>query len=197
MLPLRLGPTFEGAVDHVGEECVLTRFFSVGVPLVPMKSFFVVSRTQRTVKAIPIALNAKSVVLAYARWGAFCLVVLAGAVAAFGPAERPLHLDLAPFFIAACAWLLATFALGHLSGRAGAQRLVFREVTGTSARPEWLPPRVAQRILDEVEAKRRARSTPVWEFVVAAYRARLEGDATSAAQAQAAWLRVESSRARR
>src|SRR3954469_8838429 len=81
---IRIGTVFTGTVDQVGEESIQTKFFMIGVPLIPMESFFVLRDRGNGVDGFPIPLNGKSVLLAYLRWGAFIAAVIGGIVAMAG-----------------------------------------------------------------------------------------------------------------
>ncbi len=71
-----IGTMLTGKVDQLDGEFIQTRFFAIGVPLVPMGSVFVMREGRHTIR---IPLNAKSVVWAYIRWFAFMGAVAAAA----------------------------------------------------------------------------------------------------------------------
>ena len=68
------GTMFLGKVEAIGEESIQTKLFILGVPLLPVSSWFVVREQFRGVQGFEIPLHGRSVGLAHLRMvGAYVL----------------------------------------------------------------------------------------------------------------------------
>lgn len=175
---IRFGTMFTGTVDRVGGECIQTRFLAIGVPLIPLGSFFVIRRLEY---GFPIALNVKSVFWGYLRWLAFVGVLVSAAEVVFG------SWSVLAFAAMTALWVVATFGTTAPGREMAAKRSLFKAATGVSALPQMLPIDVAQLMLDSLE-KSPMRSSPAWAFVVASLKARLADDPGLALSAEQVWL---------
>ena len=186
---IKIGTVFTGTVDQVDDESIQTKFFMLGVPLIPLESFFVLRDRGNGVDGFPIALHGKSVAMAYLRWGAFIAAVIAGVSAAVTPSYRrgPGSFVLAGCLIA--AWVVFTFFLGRPNAAARARRMVFKAATGVSAPPDLLPADLAQRIYESLQ-KNPLHANAAWRFVSSSYQAHLEHSDQARAAAEAAWLEL-------
>ena len=174
---IRIGTMWTGTVDRVGGEFIQTKFFAIGVPLIPLGSFFVVREHQR---GFPIPLNLKSVLWGYVRWLAF----LGTAVAAAETVWHGWHGSVVA--VMASLWALATFFTSAPAREMLAKRSVFKAATGVSALPHMLPADIAQAMLESLE-RNPMHSSLAWSFVVASLKARLVNDPESQRSAERAW----------
>ncbi|MBL8955969.1 MAG: hypothetical protein JNK82_34660 [Myxococcaceae bacterium] len=191
---IRIGTIFTGTVDRVGEQSVQTKFFMIGVPLVPLESYFVLQEQVNGVSGFVVPLHGKSVGLAYARWGSFIGAVIAGIHAMVTTRSwNRSAADFVPLAVCLVAWAITTFFLGSLGKREKARRSVLRSVTGLAALPSMLPAHVAEEVLKKLEAQSAGTADPALEFATALYRAHLLHDPAATERAEAAWARLESS----
>ena len=186
---IRIGTVFTGTVDQVGEESIQTKFFMIGVPLIPMESFFVLRDRGNGVDGFPIPLNGKSVLLAYLRWGAFIGAVIAGIAAMVTPSYRRGPADFIGLGVMLVAWVLFTFVAGKPGKASMARRLVFKAATGISATPDLLPSHLASEIHESLQ-KNPLHESAAWRFVASSYQARLENNEQARAAAEAAWAQL-------
>ncbi len=186
---IRIGTVFTGTVDQVGEESIQTKFFMIGVPLIPMESFFVLQDHGNGVNGFAIPLNGKSVLLAYARWGSFIAAVIAGVMAMVVPSYRRGPADFIVVGVAVVAWVLLTFFAGKLNKAELARRLVFKAATGISATPDLLPPHMASEIHESLQ-KNPMHENAAWRFVSCSYQARLENSEQARKSAEEAWAQL-------
>ncbi len=189
---IRIGTVFTGTVDQVGEESIQTKFFMIGVPLIPLESFFVLRDRGNGVDGFPIPLNGKSVVLAYLRWGAFIAAVIAGVMAMVTPSYRRGPTDFIGLGGLLAAWGLLTFVAGKPGKASLARRLIFKAATGISATPDLLPAHLASEIHQSLQ-KNPMQDSPAWRFVSSSYQARLENSEQARAAAEAAWAQLGAS----
>lgn len=163
--------SFTGSVDEVDGQSVQTKFISLGLPLIPLQSFFVLDEKNNEVNGFPIAFNVKSVFFAYARWATFFVGALFTVEAIYNPEHRSAgEIALAVVFVV--AWLALTFVLGGLSADERARRVVLKRVSGIAAPPELVPTDMAMTVLTELQSEPRP-DDPDWVFVEASYRARV------------------------
>ena len=186
---IRIGTVFTGTVDQVGEESIQTKFFMIGVPLIPMESFFVLRDRGNGVDGFPIPLNGKSVLLAYLRWGAFIGAVIAGIAAMVTPSYRRGPADFIGLGVMLVAWVLFTFVAGKPGKASMARRLVFKAATGISATPDLLPSHLASEIHESLQ-KNPLHESAAWRFVASSYQARLENNEQARVAAEAAWVQL-------
>lgn len=186
---IRIGTVFTGTVDQVGEESIQTKFFMIGVPLIPMESFFVTRDRGNGVDGFPIPLHGKSVLLAYLRWGAFIAAILAGVMAMVTPSYRRGAIDFLPAIFTCVAWVVLTFMMGKPSKAMLARRLIFKAATGISATPDLLPSHVASEIHESLQ-KNPMHDNAAWRFVSSSYQARIENSEQARAAAEAAWAQL-------
>ena len=173
----------------MGEESIQTKFFMIGVPLIPMESFFVLRDRGNGVDGFPIPLNGKSVLLAYLRWGAFIGAVIAGIAAMVTPAYRRGPADFIGLGVMLVAWVLVTFVAGKPGKASLARRLVFKAATGISAAPDLLPSHLASEIHESLQ-KNPLHENAAWRFVASSYQARIENNEQARAAAEAAWAQL-------
>lgn len=186
---IRIGTVFTGTVDQVGEESIQTKFFMIGVPLIPMESYFVLRDHGNGVDGFPIPLNGKSVLLAYLRWGAFIAAVIGGIMALVTPEYRRGPADFVLAGGALVAWVVLTFFAGKPNRAILARRLIFKAATGISATPDLLPAHVASEIHESLQ-RNPMQENAAWRFVSSSYQARLENSEQARQAAEAAWAQL-------
>lgn len=186
---IRIGTVFTGTVDQVGEESIQTKFFMIGVPLIPMESFFVLRDRGNGVDGFPIPLNGKSVLLAYLRWGAFIAAIIAGVMAMVTPSYRRGPIDFVAAGVCLAAWVVLTFFVGKPNKASLARRLIFKAATGISATPDLLPAHVASEIHESLQ-KNPMQDSAAWRFVASSYQARIENSEQARAAAEVAWAQL-------
>src|SRR3990167_4206706 len=170
---IRIGTVFTGTVEQVGEESIQTKFFMIGVPLIPLESFFVLRDRGNGVDGFPIPLNGKSVLLAYLRWGAFIGAVIAGIMAMVTPSYRREPTEFIGVAVLSVAWVVLTFFAGKPGKAILARRLIFKAATGISATPDLLPSHLASEIHQSLQ-NNPMQDSAAWRFVSSSYQARLE-----------------------
>lgn len=147
---MRIGTMFLGKVEELDEESIQTKFFILGVPLIPLSSHYVLLDRGNGVQGFEIPLHGKSVLLGYMRIFAWIGALIAGV---FAYIER--HDATTNWII--CAVLLAaavgtTFFLGGLPPHEKLRRATLKEIAGVGAPPELLPggvrKEISQRLLD-------------------------------------------------
>lgn len=186
---IKIGTVFTGTVDQVGEESIQTKFFMIGVPLIPLESFFVLRDRGNGVDGFPIPLHGKSVLLAYLRWGAFIAAIIAGVMAMVTPSYRRGPADFLAAGVAVVAWGLLTFLAGKPNKASLARRLIFKAATGISATPDLLPAHVASEIHDSLQ-KNPMQDSAAWRFVASSYQARIENSEQARVAAETAWAQL-------
>ena len=188
---IRIGTVFTGTVDQVGEESIQTKFFMIGVPLIPLESFFVTRDRGNGVDGFSIPLHGKSVLLAYLRWGAFIAAVIGGVMAMVTPSYRRGPADFIVAGVALAGWVFLTFFAGKPDKATLARRLVFKAATGISATPDLLPPHVAGEIHESLK-KNPMQDNAAWRFVASSYQARIENSEQARVAAEEAWSQLAS-----
>ncbi len=78
---MRIGTMFLGKVDSLAGESVQTKFFILGVPLVPLTSHYVIGESGAGIQGFEIPLHGKSVLLGYVRIYAWIAAMLCGVFA--------------------------------------------------------------------------------------------------------------------
>lgn len=134
---MRIGTMFLGKVDALGEESIQTKFFVLGVPLLPLSSHYVLSEQVNGNRGFEIPLHGKSVLLGYARIFAWLGAALMG-LFAYLERHDPASLWLTCAVLAATA-VGTTFFLGGLSGAEKVRRSMLKAITGVGAPPALLP----------------------------------------------------------
>lgn len=190
-MSIRIGTIFTGTVDRVGEQSVQTKFFMIGVPLIPLESYFVLQEQVNGVNGIRMELSGKSVLMAYARWGSFVAAIIAG-IAALTKSSFSRHpTDWLPLAICGVVFVASLF-FGGLSKRERARRSALKSVTGLAALPEMLPLDISAEILSKLE-KSPVVNDPMTQFALELYRAHVKLDVSAGARAENAWSRIEAS----
>lgn len=165
---MRIGTMFLGTVESLGTESIQTKFFIVGVPLVPLSSHYVVKETYRGINGFDIPLNGKSVGLAYLRTISWLVALLCGLFYYLDDSRRYGGSDTSHLLGwtigAAIVAVASTFFLGKLSKAEKLRRTMLRLLTGTGAPPELLPAHVHDSIKEKlVEEWRKDKGDQPWD----------------------------------
>lgn len=139
---MRVGTMFLGRVEGLENESIQTKFFVLGVPLVPMESFYVLEEHGSGVRGVLLpSVHAASALAGYLRIGSGIAALLAGV---FAYVERSPYRDAPVGLYALTAvsllvWGLSMFVLGRLSPAERERRSRLRLLTGLGAPPSLLP----------------------------------------------------------
>jgi hypothetical protein len=151
---MRVGTMFLGRVEALDHESIQTKFFVLGVPLVPMASFYATAEHVNGVDGIEIPVHGKSVLAGYGRIGLFAVAALTGIFAYVE--HRSYHPQYGLMVIAAAAtvaWAALTFVFGRLSSSERMRRQMLRSTTGIGAPPEILDPLVRAGIAKKLRGR--------------------------------------------
>lgn len=137
---MRIGTMFLGRVEALDRESIQTKFFVLGVPLVPLSSHYVVADHGNSVSGFDIPLHGKSVALGYLRVGASIAAVLCGVFYYLDRHAYERGPRLLLWTIAfALLTMISVFFLGRLSTAERRRRTILKQLTGVGAPPELLP----------------------------------------------------------
>lgn len=188
---IRIGTIFTGTVDAVAGESIQTKFFMIGVPLVPMQSYFVLNDRGNGIDGFAIPLSPKSVGLAYLRWSSFIGAIIGGVTAMVAPSYRRGFGDFFVLGLFTALWIVSTFVLGRCDGETKTKRMLFKAATGVSALPAMLPFEVAEKIHASLKEAPPQSGNAAWTFVSASYRAHVERDGQAQRTADDAWAQLK------
>lgn len=162
---MRIGTMFLGTVESLGNESIQTKFFVVGVPIVPISSHYVLEESSRGVNGFDIPLHGKSVGLAYLRMAAWLTALMCGLF--YWIEHRPYepHGDLLGWAIGAgVVAIVSTFVMGRLSKAERVRRSMLQLLTGCGAPPLLLPVHVRDSISEKlVEEWRKEKGDLPWD----------------------------------
>ncbi|MEM9864188.1 MAG: hypothetical protein AAF938_21495 [Myxococcota bacterium] len=144
---MRIGTMFLGRVEPAGGHCIETKFFVLGVPLIPLSSVYMVDESGRQGIELP-TVHGTSAVAGLVRTLLGVGMLIAGVFYFLG--KEPMLLGLA--IGCTLAWLWFMFAFGRLSDEEKAQRTVLIALTGIGAPPELLPTGVRTELFRELVA---------------------------------------------
>lgn len=154
---VRVGTMFMGEVDVVGPQSIQTKFFVLGIPLIPLGSFFFTSPG----RGIEIPLHGKSVAAGYLRLvlglGAALLVLRLFVMSSW-------HRDASDWMLTAACSALAVASvvvLGRLGRDEKARRTALLARTGLAADPTVLPTPIRRDIERELLARLQSRDLPL------------------------------------
>ncbi|MBX3220451.1 MAG: hypothetical protein KF795_08035 [Labilithrix sp.] len=154
---VRIGTMFMGEVDAVGAHSVQTKFFVLGVPLVPLSSVFFTAPGQ----GIEIPLHGKSVLAGYLRLGLGLATLLLGIFAFVTPSYRRGFDDFAGAIVCGVAFIASFLVLGRVSAGEKARREILRARTGLAADPAILPTELRSTLEGELRGRLEARGVPL------------------------------------
>ncbi len=154
---IRIGTMFMGEVDSVGPQSIQTKFFVLGIPLMPLGSFYFTGPG----RGIEIPIHGKSVLAGYTRLvlglGALGLIIRLFVISSW-------HRDASDWAATAVAVVLAIaslFVLGNLGREEKARRTVLLARTGLAADPGVLPTHVRHDIEKDLRARLHAKELPL------------------------------------
>jgi hypothetical protein len=134
---MRIGTMFLGKVDSIGRESVQTKFFILGVPLLPLSSSYVLEERVNGISGFEIPVSGKSVLFGYVRIYSWIGALLCGV---FAYIERHHSEDLWVWCgILGAVAAVTTFVLGGLSKQEKLRRSLLLLTTGVGAPPDFLP----------------------------------------------------------
>lgn len=150
---MKIGTMFLGEVDELAGESIQTKFFVLGLPLVPMASYYVTRQRVGGVDGIEIGLHGKSVGFGYLRVLSWIGALIWGVIMVIEPpsgagAER----FIGPVALLALA-IVSTFAMGGVPKHERLGRIILRAITGVGAPPELLPADVHAELHDALVAR--------------------------------------------
>jgi hypothetical protein len=160
---MRIGTMFFGEVEQLLGESVQTKFFVLGVPLIPLGSFYFTGPEQ----GFEIPLHGKSMLLGYVRIGTWIGVLLCGLFAYLGRNHDSADTWIAGSVLLVLA-IVTTFVLGKLSAGERLRRLALKSTAGIGAPPEWLPVETRTKLAASLTAQWKADHTETWESAIAA-----------------------------
>ncbi len=164
-----------GRWSSVDGEGVCTKFFVLGVPIVPEQAFYVIGNPFRPKRTLPARWSKRSILLAYLRWVIGPIAVFATMLATVGRRRRrdgaPID-GQHPVAMAGvvAAWLALVFLTGRAHGRGVAQRRLMKKYLGHAAAPELLTADAARAEL--------ARLEEIWDAGAAKESSYREGEAS-------------------
>ncbi|MEZ4236945.1 MAG: hypothetical protein R3F59_12495 [Myxococcota bacterium] len=151
---MRVGTMFLGEVERLGVESVQTKFFILGVPVVPLESFYATGLTANGLQGFPIPLHASSVAAGYLRLGAGIVAFTLGLFAFLEWRDWSPQYGLATgAAVATAVWAASTFGLGRLGHAERLRRSRLQEAVGLGAPPELLPETLRSDLATALEAK--------------------------------------------
>ncbi|MCA9617530.1 MAG: hypothetical protein KC731_00825 [Myxococcales bacterium] len=132
---MRVGTMFLGRVEALEHESIQTKFFVLGIPLIPMASFYVVAEEYQGVRGQALAdVHGASVLAGYLRILLPVGAVLAGVL---GHVERS-GSSWALCVVLSLGFLASMVFLGRLSEEERAKRSCLLRLLGTGVPPEYL-----------------------------------------------------------
>jgi hypothetical protein len=162
---MRIGTMFLGTVESLANESIQTKFFVLGVPLIPMSSHYVLKESYQGINGFDIPLNGKSVGLGYLRTATWIIALMCGLF--YWIEDRPYepHRDLLVWAIVMGALaVISTFVLGRLSKAERVRRTMLRLLTGCGAPPTLLPVHVRDAINEKLLAEwRKEKGDAPWD----------------------------------
>ena len=154
---VRIGTMFMGEVDAVGPHSIKTKFFVLGVPLIPLGSTFFTGPSS----GVPIPIHGKSVVAGYLRLGLGLATLISGVFAFMTPSYRRGVGD----FVTPALWFMGFIAsfmiLGRLSNAEKERRRILRARTGLAANPAILPPELRHQLETELRTRLEEKELPL------------------------------------
>jgi hypothetical protein len=148
---MTIGVAFYGDVQTVDGQGISTQFFILGVPLVPLKSMFVIEDRGTEKRGFEIDIHGQSTLLGYARILTFILGFLFVLLGWLLP--RECGGLLIPGIVFLAAWVFVQFFTGKPSEQDAAKRRMIGKALGVNAFPEWLPREVVQGSITLLEEK--------------------------------------------
>lgn len=132
---MRIGTQFVGEIDNLGTESIQTKFFLLGLPLLPLESYYCLNSGFRSVQGFEIPMNRKSVLIAYLFWWLSVLPMVTGGMFFFISKETQ-YLGL--LVLSIVIWFIV-HSLAKLSQPERRRRTILKNIAGIGAPPEFLP----------------------------------------------------------
>jgi hypothetical protein len=146
---MQIGTVFAGEVDTINGECIVTKFFMLGLPIIPISSHYATNRHVNGINGFEIPAHSLSILLGYARYWCFALTVTFGFWAYF---EKQPHIYILAA-ICLIVFLLSMFVWGRLSKLEVLRRTLYAQSAGIYANPADLPMTMKTTIYESLAAK--------------------------------------------
>ncbi len=153
---MHIGTIFAGEVETIDGECIITKFFILGLPLIPISSYYALGRGVNGMNGFEIPPHRLSIVLGYLRFWSFGLAVLFGGWAYFE--KQPYLYILAALCL--LLLLLSLFRWGKLPKTEILKRTIYKKYTGIYANPDDLPAAEKTRIYGSLMEQWQALADP-------------------------------------
>lgn len=159
---MKIGTMFLGKVEGVDEESIQTKFFILGIPLVPLTSFYSLGDTHNGVRGFEIDMHGTSVLAGYLRLNSFIAALLFGIFAWVQRDSYGGSGGLWVGFLLSVGLLIASMFIGRISEDEKERRRMRRSLIGIGAPPHILPPSTRQDLLESLEQAWAKRSSVPW-----------------------------------
>jgi hypothetical protein len=151
---MKIGTMFAGEVDADSSgQCVQTMFLLIGLPVIPLQSWYVIRSTGHGVEGFHIEPHAKSIALGYARFWLILpaiLFIVGWIEPGYGNSPAPYILGLGATI---AAWVAITFFVGNGSATEKRQRRLLHEATGLACPPEIMPFETRDRVFVKLKER--------------------------------------------
>ncbi len=133
---MRIGTQFLGDIDSLGKEGIRTKFFILGLPIIPLESYYCLESGYRNVRGFPIDTNGRSVLVAYLFWWISFPLILGGGLLFFTDFD---NVYCVLMLISGLIFGFIVNRIARLSKPEKRRRTIFNNITGMGAPPELLP----------------------------------------------------------
>jgi len=166
-----IGHLYLGKTDDLEGECIKTAFLIIGLPLVPLGSYYCTWAQGFRMQGFRIKWQWKSLLFAYLRWWTSLVPLFAVFAILSGTADESttlaehILLHWAIPIILIVAWTWCCFWLTRPNAREKKQRSVLALATGNRAWPEILREEMLRQSAEALDAEWRKRSLPDWRRI--------------------------------
>lgn len=162
---MRVGTMFLGKVDTLDNESIQTKFFVLGVPLLPVESYYVLAEDASGVRGLEIPLSSKSVTFGYVRIFSWLGALLFGVFGYVESRDAGTLWSLGALTLA--VGIVSTFFMGGLSEREKMRRTFLKLLTGVGAPPDLLPRALVDKTRTKlVDAWKEEHDERAWEEAI-------------------------------
>ncbi len=163
---MQIGTMFLGKVDSALGESIQTKYFVLGLPILPLTSYYALNDLGTGVSGFEIPMHGKSVMFGFLRvWagiGAFIVALMA-----FIDKRGRLIADPWIWFSVLVAICVATFVFGRPGKREMLGRVIRKHATGIGAPVQYVPAQVAEEMRTTLLAAWTKKSpTMPWERAI-------------------------------
>jgi hypothetical protein len=146
---MQIGTIFAGEIEKIGGESITTKFFMLGLPIIPISTHYATSSQVNGINGFEISPHTSSILLGYGRYWFFALTVLFGFWAYFE--KQPGIYVLAAFSLV--LFLLSMFWWGKLPKKEVLRRTLYKKYAGLYADPDDLPVNLKTTIFESLTAQ--------------------------------------------